>query len=219
MEIATSHDGGATFGASRLVASPVCECCRPALAQAPGGRIFAAWRDARLNAAGKTVRDIGVAAYDRRLASEIAARVAVADGWVYEGCPHAGPALATFGERLFLGWFSGQGPRPGLRLAASDDGGHTFAAPIELLADTYVPPSTIALAAADADSLAVAWEDLRAQQPSIQVSTLPAAGSLSAPASRVQVAGRHPALAAGHGRLYLAWADEAEVRLLVVSGG
>ena len=216
MRITVSRDGGASFEPSRLVAAAVCECCRPALAQAPGGRVFAAWRDATRGSAGKAVRDIAVAVYDQQLAPEVAAHVAVADGWAYDACPHAGPAVAAVGKRLFVGWFSGQGPRPGLRLSCSDDGGRTFAAATELLGDTHVPPSLVAFAPASDRALWVAWEDLREAQPRIHLGLLPTTGTLSAPPSRLQVAGRYPALAVGNERLYMVWTQGDDARLLVI---
>lgn len=216
MRITVSRDGGAGFEPSRLVAAPVCECCRPALARAPGGRVFAAWRDAQRNSAGKAVRDIAIAVYDRRLEPEVAAHVAVADGWAYDACPHAGPAVAAVGDRLFLGWFSGQGPRPGLRLSYSDDGGRSFAAATELLGDTHVPPSLVAFAPAAERALWVAWEDLREAQPQVHLGLLPATGKLAAPVPRIRLAGRHPALAASDGRLYVVWAQKDDARLLVL---
>ena len=216
MRITASRDGGASFEPSRLVAAPVCECCRPALAQAPGGRVFAAWRDATRGSAGKAVRDIAVAVYDQQLAPEVAAHVAVADGWAYDACPHAGPAVAAVGKRLFVGWFSGQGPRPGLRFSCSDDGGRTFAAATELLGDTHVLPSLVAFAPASDRALWVAWEDLREAQPRIHLGLLPTTGDVVGAALTPAGGGSLSGARRRQQRLYMVWTQGDDARLLVI---
>lgn len=81
-----SRDGGRTFGPDLKLADHSCECCRIALAPAPGGGVAALWRHiyapnqrdhafARLGRGGGAVR----ATFDR---------------WALDACPHHGPGLA-----------------------------------------------------------------------------------------------------------------------------
>jgi hypothetical protein len=48
------------------------------------------------------------------------------DGWVYNGCPNNGPAVAADGRRLAVAWWTGEGSRPRVQLAFSDDAGRSF---------------------------------------------------------------------------------------------
>jgi hypothetical protein len=78
-------------GSARAVAAGVCYCCKTALAAGPGGRLFAAWRHVYPG----NVRDIAFTASNDG-GRTFAAPIRVSDdGWVLDGCPENGPAMAV----------------------------------------------------------------------------------------------------------------------------
>ena len=79
----------------------VCYCCKTALATAPDGTIYAAWRHVYPG----SVRDIAFTA-SRDGGKTFSAPVRVSDdAWVLEGCPENGPSM-TVGERqrVHIAW-------------------------------------------------------------------------------------------------------------------
>ncbi|HEU4455482.1 MAG TPA: sialidase family protein, partial [Longimicrobium sp.] len=189
IRVARSTDGGRTFGASVVVDGGVCPCCRTSLAVGPDGSLYVAWR----KVFDGDVRDVVLS----RLAPGASAwsepaRVH-ADGWVFPGCPHAGPSVAVDERgRVHVGWYTGKEGRQGLWYAASDDGGRSFGAPAALLTGAWVPPSSVALAA-EGGRVWAAWDDRREKPGTVQVAVVDGA------APRVigtMDAARSPALAA-----------------------
>ena len=85
----------------REIAKGVCFCCKTAIAAAPNGAIFAAWR----NVFPGGIRDIA-ATVSRDGGLTFAAPVKVSDdGWVLNGCPDDGPAMAVdAASRLHIVW-------------------------------------------------------------------------------------------------------------------
>ena len=198
VRVARSTDGGKTFGPSVVVDGDVCPCCRTSLAAGADGSIFVAWRKVYAG----DVRDVVVA----RLAPGAAAFGAPvrvhADGWVFPGCPHAGPSLATDGRgRLHVAWYTGKDGRQGLWHAVSADGGRTFGEPAALLTGGWVPPSQVALAAAGPRVWAT-WDDRRTGDGPVTLARIDG--------GRVDVVahertGRSPALASGAQGVLVAW--------------
>ena len=87
-----STDGGHTFAPNRRVSiGEVCPCCRTALVSGTDGSLYIAWRTVLPG----NIRDIVVARSTDGGATWSAARRVHADDWVFEACPHAGPALAV----------------------------------------------------------------------------------------------------------------------------
>jgi len=206
VRVAKSVDGGRTFGASMVVDGNVCPCCRTSLAAAPDGSIYVAWRKVYAG----DVRDPVVA----RLAPGAAAFAAPvrvhADGWVFPGCPHAGPALAVdAGGRVHVAWYTGKEGRQGLWYASSADGGRTFGAPAALLTGGWVPPSQAALAVDGAHVWAM-WDDRREQEGRVTLARLD--GGTPRVVAR-EPAGRSPALAASPRGLLVAWHQGQTVRV------
>jgi len=209
VRVAKSTDGGKTFGPSVVVDGGVCPCCRTSLAAGADGSVFVAWRKVYAG----DVRDVVVA----RLAPGAAAFDAPVrvhqDGWVFPGCPHAGPSLAVDGRgRLHVAWYTGRDGRQGLWHAVSADGGRTFGAPAALLTGKWVPPSQAALAA-DGDRVWATWDDRRTADGPVTLARIDG--------ERVDVVarepgGRSPALAsAGHG-LLVAWHQGQMVKVSAV---
>jgi hypothetical protein len=83
-----SLDDGAS---ARALTGGVCYCCKTAVAAGPDGAIYAAWRHVYAG----NVRDIAfVSSRDSGHSFTSPARVS-ADGWMLDGCPENGPALAV----------------------------------------------------------------------------------------------------------------------------
>jgi hypothetical protein len=102
-----------------------CECCPTSAVRTDRG-VVVAYRD---RSEGE-VRDIALVRYE---AGAWTAPVVVhPDGWVIEGCPVNGPALAADGDRVVLAWFTAAGGTPKVQAAFSADGGISFGAPIRI---------------------------------------------------------------------------------------
>jgi hypothetical protein len=198
VRVARSVDGGKTFGPSMVVDGGVCPCCRTSLAVGADGSIYVAWRKVYAG----DVRDVVVA----RLApgaQAFAAPVRVhADGWVFPGCPHAGPSLAVDGAgRLHVAWYTGRDGRQGLWHAVSGDQGKSFGEPAGLLTGAWVPPSQVALAASG-DRVWATWDDRRTADGPVTIARID--GNDVHVVARER-AGRSPALASASHGVLLAW--------------
>ena len=154
LAVAVSPDGGRTFGPPTSVASGVCPCCRTSLDVAPDGVVRVAWRHVwpgnERDPAVATSRDGG-----RTFGPPV--RV-YADAWAIDGCPHAGPALATDARgRVHVAWYTGAPERAGLWRAVSADGGATFGEPVAVGTDRVLGQTR---AARDGrGDVWIAWED------------------------------------------------------------
>lgn len=235
VHISASRDGGLTFTPSRVVDRGACPCCRTAIALAPDGSTFLAWRKIFED----DIRDIVVA---RVMTPELeppelkAAQSAVhpavrphRDDWRLDACPHAGPALlADESGTVHLAWYTGRDGGAGLYYTASDDQVTTFAPPRSILTGGAIPPSQISLAATVTGGIILAWEDRRDPARRIHVAILeqgpsPRAGHSDLTAARaadirdriLTLSGATPALAHAAGTTALAWLDGEAVRLMV----
>lgn len=158
-----SPDQGRTWEpARRIVAGPACPCCRTAVAVASTGRIHVAWR----GISETSVRDIQVIHSDDQGVSWSAPVSPRADGWVFNGCPHAGPSLRVDAkDQVHIGWWTGATSGPGVWYARSVDGGERWSAqPIDTA--TGAPVSHVQLAVRHGE-IAVAWEGGRGPLPAI----------------------------------------------------
>ena len=77
----------------------VCPCCDVAIAQAPGGARFVAFRD---NDGGN--RDIVVGRSRPGDGSYSPPSPVATDHWKLDGCPHDGPSMVLTSDRLHLAW-------------------------------------------------------------------------------------------------------------------
>jgi hypothetical protein len=188
----------------------VCPCCRTSLAVGPDGAVYVGWR----KHFGGDVRDVVVARLAPRAAKFDAPVRVHRDGWVFPGCPHAGPSVAVDAEgRVHVGWYTGKEGRQGLWYAVSEDGGRGFGAPVALLTGGFVPPSQVALAA-DGNGVLAGWDDRRAPDGKLTLARIED--------GRVRVvsadaAGRTPALDARGAARVVAWHDGQSVRARLAS--
>lgn len=120
--LARSTDRGLTFHHNVKVATLACPCCRPSVAIATDGTVYVAYRHVYAD----NERDIAVATSTDH-GDHFGSPVRVAnDRWKLFGCPESGPVAAAQGNKLIVAWYTAGGERPGIRLAASRDGAHTF---------------------------------------------------------------------------------------------
>jgi hypothetical protein len=109
------------------VATDVCFCCKTAVATAPSGVVYVAWRHIYPT----NLRDIAVA-HSTDGGKTFSAPVRVGeDGWQIAGCPDDGPALAVDAAGvLHVVWptmVAGPHAVKGIFYSYSSDGGRTFA--------------------------------------------------------------------------------------------
>ncbi|MEX1184112.1 MAG: sialidase family protein [Gemmatimonadota bacterium] len=204
IRVARSTDGGRAFGPSAVVDTDACPCCRTSLATAADGSVYIAWR--KIFEGDR--RDVVVARAEPGTL-EFGAPVAVHDdGWIFPGCPHAGPGIAIAGDgTVHAAWYTGAESRQGLWYATSDDRAESFSAPAALLTAGWVPPSQVQLATAG-DLLLAVWDDRREEISTVTV----AVGDGAAPVSASTRRGKAPAVAAAGNATLIAWLDGEAVR-------
>lgn len=210
IRFAVSIDGGQTFSTSRVIDGDVCPCCRTTLAIADDGSVYIAWRKVFAG----DVRDI-VVARKQPGALDFEAPIRVhEDGWVFPGCPHAGPTLAVDpAGMLHVAWYTGATERQGLWHARADAATMSFSTPRPLMAAAWVPPSQVKLTAAGNDVWAV-WDDRRNEEHRLTIARL---GDRVTPlAVDVPIAGVSPAMAAAADRLFIGWLRGEQVQVTQV---
>lgn len=100
-----------------------CDCCQTDVAMTARGPLLV-YRDRTP----EEIRDIAVTRQQR--GTWTPAHIVHDDHWKMPACPVNGPAVATQGEDVLVGWYTAAGDTPTLKLARSSDAGDTFAAPV-----------------------------------------------------------------------------------------
>jgi hypothetical protein len=205
-----SEDGGKSWAPNLPISTgEACPCCRTALATAPGGVVYAAWRAVLPG----NVREIVVArSNDRGTTWGEPVRVQN-DGWQVDACPHAGPALAVDSQqRLHVTWWSGKEGAAGVFYARSDDGGKSFTHVAPLGTAQFSQPAHVQLSVGDSGVVAVAWDDGTLQTPRIALRVSRDGGSGFAPTRYISAEGRaasFPVLALNGKELTVAWTEQS----------
>ena len=153
-----STDGGRTFEPNRRVSvGEACPCCRTALASGPDGALYLAWRTVMPG----NVRDVVVARSSDGGHTWSEAHRVHADDWVFDACPHAGPALAVDSSgALHVSWWTGKAGTAGVYYAHSTDRGETFSKPVPLGIARQSRPAHVQLAVRpDGRRIAAVWDD------------------------------------------------------------
>ena len=147
-----------TDGAHALTGG-VCYCCKTALATAPDGTIYAAWRHVYPG----SVRDIAFTA-SRDAGRTFSAPVRVSeDAWGLEGCPENGPSMAVdVRQRVHIAWPTlihepaSAEPTLALFYAESQDG-------LRFTPRQRIPtegvPRHVRIASYSGESIAMVWEE------------------------------------------------------------
>ena len=145
-------------GSVRAITTGVCYCCKTAIAAAADGTIFAAWR----NVYAGSIRDIA-ASVSRDGGRTFAPPVKVSDdGWVLNGCPDDGPAMAVDSEsRLHIVWptlvTGANGAQTLALFYATSKDGQTFT-PRQRVPASGVPRHPQIAVAADG-GVVIAWDE------------------------------------------------------------
>jgi hypothetical protein len=205
-----STDGGRTWMPNvRAAAGEACPCCRTAMGSAKDGTLYLAWRQVFPG----NVRDVVVARSDDRGATWREPVRAHADGWVFDGCPHAGPSLQVDGAgRVHVAWWTGKQGAAGVWYAHSDDGARTFSTPTPLGVAEFSRPAHVQLAQGGEGRLIAAWDDGTLATPRIVVRTSKDGGDSWSGAVALSDSGRaagFPVVAAQGERVTVAWSEES----------
>jgi hypothetical protein len=150
-----------SFGPDIRVADHSCECCRIALAAAPGGGVAALWR----HVFEPNERDH---AFARWAASGVSQHTAVPvratlDRWALDACPHHGPGLAAASDGGWHAvWFGIRQGQAAVRYGRLDASGQPSAQmPVRALPD---PQAEHADVAALGDRVVVVWKSFDGQR-------------------------------------------------------
>jgi thiol-disulfide isomerase/thioredoxin len=141
-----------TIAADEAIDDRVCDCCGTAAVATADGAVVA-YRDRSTD----EIRDIAAARLD---ASGWSVPHPVnSDGWQIAGCPVNGPALAARDGRVAIAWYTYADSMHRVRAAFSDDGGATFARPIDVDVSHggRAPLGRVSIALADDDAAIVGW--------------------------------------------------------------
>lgn len=188
------------LGPEHAVDARVCDCCSTAAA-ATGAGLLVAYRDRASN----ETRDVSVVSLASGAWS--APRPVTRDGWVINGCPVNGPALAARGERVVLAWYTAAADRPQVKAAFSADGGGTFGRAARL--DAGAPAGRVDAVLLDDGSAVVTWlEDGALRGRRVAPDGRPDAPFVIA---RGKIAGV-PRLGRWGGRVLAAWTDVSAAR-------
>jgi hypothetical protein len=163
---ARSTDGGSSFGVpAALREDQACPCCRTGVAATGDGKLYVSWR----NVFAGDVRDVVVSRSDDAGASWQEPVRPREDGWVYPGCPHAGPAMALGPDgAVHIAWWTGKEKDAGVWYAKSTDGGKTFT-PRAIAVGERSQPSHVQLAVTPAGEVYLAWDDGHGTRPVVML--------------------------------------------------
>jgi hypothetical protein len=154
--VARSQDQGRSVTANVKVDDNTCVCCRTALASAPDGTLYVAWR--------KIFGDIRetVVARSEDGGQTFSAPVIVGhDQWVFPSCPHRPASLGVDQQgRLYVVWYTeGTDEIPAIYLAYSDDRGKTFSQKRQLNGAKGTFPDHPQMAVDPTGRIVVVWEE------------------------------------------------------------
>jgi hypothetical protein len=200
-----SADGGRTWAANRPIdRNPACPCCRTGVTAAADGALFVSWRSVLPG----DVRDVVVArSADGGATWDTPVRPRE-DGWVFPGCPHAGPSMRLDeAGRVHIAWWTGKRGEAGVWYARSDDGGRSFTSQA-LATGEHSQPAHVQLATASGGHVLVAWDDGLAESPRILLRQSRDGGGRFGPAEVVSGAGQaatFPVLAVVGDSVAVAW--------------
>jgi hypothetical protein len=206
-----STDGGRGFEPNQVVSrSEACPCCRTALTSGADGTLYIAWRTVLTG----SIRDIVVSrSTDGGSTWSDPVRVH-ADDWVFEACPHAGPAMAVDSTgALHVAWWTGKEGAAGVRYTRSADGARSFSPPVDLGVAERSRPAHVQLAVgAGGRTVAAVWDDgtLAVSRIVLRVSTdYGASFGRAVPLSPEQRAAGFPVLGLSGDSVVVAWSEQS----------
>ena len=206
-----STDGARTFEPNRRVSvGEACPCCRTALASGVDGSLYVAWRTVTPG----NIRDIVVARSVDGGASWSTAQRVHADDWVFDACPHAGPALAVDSSGvLHVAWWTGKPGMAGVYYTRSGDGGSAFMRPFALGVAELSRPAHVQLAVSgNGRTIVAVWDDGTRPVPRIVLRVSRDGGTTFARALPVSASGRaagYPVLGLTGDSVIVAWSEQS----------
>lgn len=187
------------------VATNVCFCCRTAVAIAPSGRVYAAWR----NIFPGSIRDIAMAtSTDGGRTFGPLARVSE-DKWEIAGCPEDGPAIAIDAhDAVHLAWptvVAGDTPQKAIFYSLTKDG--VSFTPRFRLSATSQEEAAHPQIASGKTGVAVVWDEPHGQLRQIVLRAAPAGSGNFAPAKNLntEITGSYPVIAAAADDFLVVW--------------
>jgi hypothetical protein len=157
---AAVFDAQLTASAESVLDARTCDCCQTSAAATASGALLV-YRDR----SDDEIRDIYAVRFDGKAWS--APKRVHADEWMMPACPVNGPAVAARGDRAVVAWYTAANDRPAVKLAASADGGTSFAPPV-LVDEGAAVLGRVAIAM-DANQAWVLWMREQAGQQSLQL--------------------------------------------------
>ncbi len=208
--VASSTDGGRSWSPNvRVAQGESCPCCRTAIAAGSDGTVYLAWRAVLPG----SVRDVVVSRSDDRGLTWSEPVTVHDDGWVFDGCPHAGPSLQVGADgRLHVAWWTGREGAAGVRYAQSADGARTFAPPVDIGVADFSRPAHAQVALGADDRVVVAWDDGTLRTPRVTVRASRDGGRTFGPPVPVSEEGRaatFPVLAVDGRHVSVAWSEQS----------
>ncbi len=207
-----STDGGTSWTTPVLAdTNQSCPCCRTAIATAADGTLYLAWRTVFPG----NVREVVVARSTDHGATWAASVRVQRDGWVFDGCPHAGPSMQVdAGGAVHIAWWSGKQGAAGTFYARSTDRGATFGEPVALGAAEFSAPAHVQLALGDSGSIVAVWDDGTVKTPRVVMRVSRDGGASFGPSTLVSTEGQaamFPVLALKGRDLSIAWSEQSQM--------
>ena len=205
---AARFDGALARSEEAEIDAEACDCCGTDAAVTGAGPLLV-YRDRTP----EEIRDI--VAVRRTTTGWSKPAVVHADQWKMAACPLNGPAVAATGANVVVAWYTAPGERPVLRMARSQDGGKTFAAPIDVeTGDALQGRVDVAM---DADATWLVWLREDAKGQAVEVARFPAKGGAVQRTEIARLSGRgrgtgFPKIAVRRGVAYVVWTDIVEGR-------
>lgn len=180
----------------------ICDCCQTAAAMTDQGLVVA-YR----NRSETEVRDIYVVRETEEGWSQ--PKAVHDDGWLINGCPVNGPALAAQGNQVALAWFTSPDGDPQVNLAFSADAGETFSAPLRL--DQSTALGRVDVSWINASEVLVTWLESGEKSGAIQLAKVNRDGEILYKGEIAETdPGRKsgfPRLAVGREGIFVAWTE------------
>lgn len=206
-----------TPGPELLVDGRVCDCCQTASAMTDDGPVVV-YR----NRTEDEIRDI----YLARMVDGVWVDGTPVhdDGWNIAGCPVNGPAVVARGTDVAVAWFSAPDDVARVKVAFSQDGGATFAAPV--VVDDGNPAGRVDLVLDDDGTVLVSWlertggEGAEVRLRRVSPDATPGESVAVSAASSERASGFPRMVPMADGGLLLAWTDvsgdASQVRVALV---
>ena len=194
--------------------SRICDCCQTSAGLTTDGAIVA-YRDRSED----EIRDISIVRFESGKWTE--PQNLYPDEWKINGCPVNGPAVDSKGDRVAIAWYTMANDIPRVKVSLSDDGGKTFAKPVQI--DDGQPIGRVDVILLPDGSPLVSWVERIEKSSEIRIRRV---GKNGIPEQSITVTQTNPSRKSGFPRMQqnskeivIAWTevgDETMVRTAVV---